>query len=126
MLEVRYKGRTIAEVLDMTIEEAAEFFGIAVPSAATSPASPRRRPLLPAWPLPLRSVADLLAGHHARQDQFCRPPDRDRVQANPRPSTWRATPITMGRMQTVTRPSMMASQKNQLSAITAGITVPRR
>ena len=44
-----------------------------------------------------------------------------------RPSTWRAMPITVGRMWTAASPSMIASQKNQLSAIAAGITAaPRR
>jgi hypothetical protein len=88
MLEVRYKGRTIAEVLDMTIEEAAEFFAIAVPFAATSSTSPRRWPLLPAWPLPLRSVTDLLARHEAGQDQRRRPPDGDRVQTDDQPEAF--------------------------------------
>jgi excinuclease UvrABC ATPase subunit len=39
---VRYKCRTIAEVLGMTVEEAAGVFAIAVPSAASSPAPARR------------------------------------------------------------------------------------
>ena len=37
---------------------------IAVPSAASSPTWPHRRPLLPAWPLE-RSAADFLAWHQA-------------------------------------------------------------
>ena len=41
-LEVHFKGKTIAEVLDMPIEEAAEFFE-AVPAIAPAPADARRR-----------------------------------------------------------------------------------
>jgi hypothetical protein len=84
MLEVRYKGRTIAEVLDMTIEKAAEFFAIAVPPAASSPAWPHPRPLLPAWPPPLRSAADFPAGHQAGEEQRRGPAHRDHVQADDR------------------------------------------
>ena len=40
-LEVRYKGKTIAEVLDMTIEEAAEFFA---PGPADRPPAARAGP----------------------------------------------------------------------------------
>ena len=43
-LEVHFKGKTVAEVLDMPIEEAAEFFA-AVPAISRLPAHPgRRRP----------------------------------------------------------------------------------
>ena len=41
-LEVHYKGKTVAEVLDMPIEEAAEFFA-PISSIAPLPAHARRR-----------------------------------------------------------------------------------
>ena len=55
-LEVHYKGKTIAEVLDMTVEEALEFFENDPADPAQAADAARRRPgLHPARP----------AGHHA-------------------------------------------------------------
>ena len=71
-LEVHYKGKTVADVLDMPIEEAAEFFA-PIPSIARLPAhAGRRRPgLRPARPAGADAVrrrgAAGQAGHRAAE-----------------------------------------------------------
>ena len=67
-LEVHYKGKTIAEVLDMPIEEAAEFFAAVPPIARHLQDAGRRRPRLrPARPAGADAVRRRGAAGQARR-----------------------------------------------------------
>ena len=62
-LDIRFKGKTISDVLEMSVEEALEFFGKHPEDQAPAPDAPRRRPRLPA----ARPARDPLSGGEAQR-----------------------------------------------------------